>query len=596
MRTFEDFTFHFPQDPGLYLVTGVNEERPELGSNGVGKSTLFDALPFVFFGKSARGLAGGELLRDGEAAMSVRLETDNDAFARVWFTNKKAQVLFNGEAVSDVEIQKRLGLDRDMFLTATVIPQKMPLFAEYQPTIQVNLLQRLLGLERWNDYATRAGNRVAPLESAVSKLTGQVLGYEDNANSWDIGRLEQDCTMWEALRENRIADATAHLEEKRQAAQPVAGYEQWKTNLASAETSAARAGRAVQTLTTRDLTLRDRVAACVTAVELFTQAMDSLRKDYAIFGTGAPTCPTCKQDITVEHKVACGKVLAEKMAEKRTGYETAIKNLALAKKERDDNSATLTTTQIRWRTLSATVVTLQSNIRVEEQRQRIAGAAIQDAMAAEDDIKDEVNPFLASVARAKAAQEAAVAKAAEVDKERVEKSLQLERVQLWQKSFKTIRSQMISDALTQFTLEIAAVSEDLGLVGWETKPMIDPAVFESARNASGFKFVVKDPYGVERHIDAYSGGELQRVHLAIQAGLGGLVASTHGVALDFEVWDEPSSYLSQEGVVGLFAALRTRAERLQRPIFVIDHHHMHAAEVTAVYSLIRRDGKTTLEA
>jgi DNA repair exonuclease SbcCD ATPase subunit len=44
-------------DLGLVLIQGLNEDEPSASSNGAGKSTLGDALSWVLFGKTARGLS-----------------------------------------------------------------------------------------------------------------------------------------------------------------------------------------------------------------------------------------------------------------------------------------------------------------------------------------------------------------------------------------------------------------------------------------------------------------------------------------------------------------------------------------------------------
>ncbi len=42
--------------PGLWLVTGENEVEPELGANGAGKSSLFEAVHWALYGKTSRSL------------------------------------------------------------------------------------------------------------------------------------------------------------------------------------------------------------------------------------------------------------------------------------------------------------------------------------------------------------------------------------------------------------------------------------------------------------------------------------------------------------------------------------------------------------
>jgi len=43
---------------GLVLLQGVNQDSPAFDSNGAGKSSIFEALTYVLFEKTIRGLAG----------------------------------------------------------------------------------------------------------------------------------------------------------------------------------------------------------------------------------------------------------------------------------------------------------------------------------------------------------------------------------------------------------------------------------------------------------------------------------------------------------------------------------------------------------
>jgi DNA repair exonuclease SbcCD ATPase subunit len=609
-RVFDDFTFEFPQVPGLYLLTGRNEDEPALGSNGVGKSSLFDAICFALFGRSARGLTGGDLLRDGATAASVLVTTDKDSVKRVWSKTRKSTLQLNDANVSDKEILERFALTHEMFTTATIIPQSEPMFADLKPLAQVALLQDLLGLERWITYAKAAGTAADFAGSAVAKTTGQGAVVRARIEALDVTDIEARRDAWEDARLIRIANADEAVLTAIAGAQPHADMDQWIAERNAAANKLRRAESNLRVLERRGEEfgaaadkLQTELSVVTGELASVTASAKALREDNALLADGEITiCPSCHQTITAEHRKACLAALDTKLAAKRDLSDAKQLTIDRLKKELLAARAKTEAARTEWRNTNAAakavaneVITRDRVIANETHRQQTAAAALERAQLARGAIDTEVNPHLEAIAEAETKIEQAVVQLGNLEKQLAEERAGAERAELWVKSFKSIRSQLVSDALTQFAMEIVAVLEDLGLFGWEVTPMIDGAVFESARNASGFKFIVKSPNGVERDLKAFSGGELQRVRLAIQCALGAVIADTHGTALDFEFWDEPSSYLSGEGVEGLFNALRARAERLQRPIFVVDHHHVHAAAVDKVYTLVKANGRTTLE-
>src|SRR5688572_15629095 len=64
--SFKELDFSLPGVSGLYLITGSNEENPRSGSNGLGKSTLFNAICWVLYGKIPNGAKASELLNTNQ--------------------------------------------------------------------------------------------------------------------------------------------------------------------------------------------------------------------------------------------------------------------------------------------------------------------------------------------------------------------------------------------------------------------------------------------------------------------------------------------------------------------------------------------------
>src|ERR1700738_3365164 len=77
-------------DKGLILLQGDNQDDPSTSSNGAGKSSLMGAL----WGKTARGIAGDDVIRTGskKAEVSVNLfDEQHDVNWRVTRTRQKGK-------------------------------------------------------------------------------------------------------------------------------------------------------------------------------------------------------------------------------------------------------------------------------------------------------------------------------------------------------------------------------------------------------------------------------------------------------------------------------------------------------------------------
>ena len=52
-------------------MQGDNQDDPSTSSNGAGKSSLMEALCWVLWGKTARGIAGDDVIRTGAKRAEV---------------------------------------------------------------------------------------------------------------------------------------------------------------------------------------------------------------------------------------------------------------------------------------------------------------------------------------------------------------------------------------------------------------------------------------------------------------------------------------------------------------------------------------------
>jgi hypothetical protein len=150
----------------------------------------------------------------------------------------------------------------------------------------------------------------------------------------------------------------------------------------------------------------------------------------------------------------------------------------------------------------------------------------------------------------------------------------IEKSKFWIKGFKDIRLDVIEKALKQFELEANASMHELGLVDWSVQFSMDK---ESAGKNLQRKFhiFVYSPYNKDPvRWELWGGGAGQRIRVAVEMGLSNLILNGIGITSNIEVWDEPTNFLSEQGVDDLLSSLQSRATLLERQVWLIDHRSL----------------------
>ena len=99
---------------GLKLISGDNRAEPRLGANGAGKSTLWDAVCFVLYGTSVKGLRSSDLVSYGKLNVSSELTLAIDGEpVSIQRSAPPNRVFIGGEQVDQQAIEELIGLTRD---------------------------------------------------------------------------------------------------------------------------------------------------------------------------------------------------------------------------------------------------------------------------------------------------------------------------------------------------------------------------------------------------------------------------------------------------------------------------------------------------
>jgi DNA repair exonuclease SbcCD ATPase subunit len=149
--------------------------------------------------------------------------------------------------------------------------------------------------------------------------------------------------------------------------------------------------------------------------------------------------------------------------------------------------------------------------------------------------------------------------------------------EFWVKGFKDIRLFVVSQALQEFEICINNNLQRLGLNDWLVKLDIERDVDKGRSVKRGFTVMVQSPYN-DRYVSfkCWGGGVSQRLRLAGTMGLIDLIRSRTGVECNIEVWDEPTQWLSEQGIDDLLYVLEERAKEGSKKVFLIDHRKLQS--------------------
>lgn len=240
-------------EQGLVAVVGVNATDAGFDANGVGKSSILDALMWGLFGETSTrrestssdsGLKGDEIVNETvgkDCIVEVFFETTAKGVTRVrrWRKAKPDPDSKRGSGadVADVvdgvaaivenldksnvqaEIDRRLGFDRALFSQTVVRGQEDTFtFAQATPKERFDILTQIEGLEELDGWDERFRARGRLLAHELAVLQGAVAGKAQTVAVYreQAARDAEAAARWEADRaarlgalEARRADATA---------------------------------------------------------------------------------------------------------------------------------------------------------------------------------------------------------------------------------------------------------------------------------------------------------------------------------------------------------------------------------------------------
>ena len=553
----EPTTFSLSQFGGFKLISGKNVAQPRLGPNGVGKSSIWDALIFCLFNSSVKGIRPSDLASwNGSGACSVRTRWLIDGDETVIERHSNPNVLtIDGLAVEEKNVEKLLGLSRRRFLQAVMFGQNMPLFVDLAVPDRAALLDEILDLGIWLRLSDEAKKDHASLSGEIGKARESLANLNGRMQVLnDTDHLDTLIAKWDDVRAGRIDAAIRKVSEAEQELDALNERSRSITLKLNDLPDTDRLRRDMEAMVAHKVGLQERYKA------LFAENEAAGRKGRFFHDTDS--CPTCMQSIP--RSVRSGRELEMNQVAFRT--KNAMQECGAAENAVDDELQKLRGAYDAAERKRSFLAEQRAAVRADiANQERMVDAAV----IAVETIADETNPYLAQ------------RDALDAEKERVSVGIKaangvIRRLQgsmlhaeYWQQGFRRVRLFLVKRVLAQLELETGVAAIALGLVGWrigfstelETKSgTIRPGIFVQVTSPEA-----SAPW------EAWSGGEAQRIRLAVAIGLSNMIQRMAGISISFEVWDEPSTWLSPEGIEDLLECLRHRAETTGKSLWLCDH-------------------------
>jgi DNA repair exonuclease SbcCD ATPase subunit len=604
--------FEFPESAGFYFLCGDNQAEPRLEANGTGKSTIWDALCWLCFNKTSRGLKAGDVC-NWDIGKGCRVEFDYVyesvmyTVVRTWgpiawsITSYAHDVDGVTEALAADDpgnlFYSHLKLGYVPFLNSILIAQSEPMFLDLKATDKSALFSQVMNLDVWTEYSQRASLEASKLDmvirnkdSELSSLKGRVQALRESVDADD-----DMLRTWEQTHKQRLDE----IEQEHAAV--VArqnGYRNMRggciTTREAGELIISKANTIIPDLLNAIRILNNERDGLIDTINTTKGTRSALvaQLDYL---QDHDTCSKCLQDIDPRHK---SKNVTELQAQ-----ITSLDDL-------------VDVSNIRIAELSDEIEEKESSLRSKESEIEAARKKVHDASIELSSIDRDIKHADATLDALEKKMEATLLEKNPHEARRHEVLAKIEDTEAaieqlvyaldglitrhsmlsyWTKGFKDVRLYLIAESMQQLEIEVNSCLNQLGLSEWKILFDVDKET-KSGSVQRGFDVKIISPHN-ETPVpwESWSGGESQRLRIATTMGLANLIKSSTGSQFNLEVWDEPTQHMSEQGVSDLLDSLAERSQNFNKQIWIVDHRSLGYGNFDAIRTIVKTENGTTLK-
>jgi DNA repair exonuclease SbcCD ATPase subunit len=589
----EEQVITLADEPGtLGLITGINQAEPDLGANGTGKSTVWDAMCWCLFGKTIRGQRGPAILPWGVDVATPRVQFTFEVESHLYTISRTANpngIRLFREAVGPG------ALDYNLFLSTVVRGQFAESFLELTPKKKMDFLSAALVLDRWDTASIRASEakkgakaRLEDASTASASCCGRLGALTEAtalAREGHDRAVGQDMEAESARAAKRISAQDSLLVAQDRHQESLRSVEELAIEFAEQESRVACAKVGLSEMKPLLEDCQREHAAAIASHELAEEGVrDALKLQ--------DSCPTCHSYLSKEDRQAALGRAEDKAAltdanlylkqslveaiQVRVGGGEAL--LAAREGKLVEISDSSRRSELLEVELRGEVLRLEAEIESLDSQTNPHALKLKDhliQMQARHQAADD--EYRAACAEEKAAQE------------------EFDTAGFWVKGFQDIRLWLLRSALDELEALANSHTLALGLRGWRILFDVERET-KSGGIAKGFRCLIQSPTNTEPvPLESWSGGEIQRLKIATQAAMCDLIRSRFGGSMALEVWDEPGQHLSTRGCKDMMVFFRERAATLGIEVWVVDHRSTASGDFDQQLVVTRTASGTTVK-
>jgi DNA repair exonuclease SbcCD ATPase subunit len=587
-----------PVEPGLYYITGKNRFNPRLGSNGIGKSTLTDAINWVLYGKTSRGLRAGDVISWGKSSCTATLTLQiGEIEYKVTRTQNPNGIFIDRNPATQDEVDKLIRLNQGALNNSMLLPQFGESFLDLSPSAKLVMFSKVMDLDYWLERSKAADNKVVQLageinslinkgahaKGSIERLRAAIVDLKVNSEKFD------DDIKTEIKEQEWAIKHLSHLLKQQQTRSD-------ELELVAQDTKKKREEVKLQYEgINKFLSIEERkVTELRTLIKSNNNRLFELESEFLNMGDLMieKICPTCLQEVDKGHGEKHQSIITKKV-DKLKAESTEYKNqLIKIQAVIDKGTDKYNECRRKYNNIDQHCNDLAGKI--YELRNSISNAQndIYNRNKIIEKLSNKTNPFEELIAANIAERKDLKKRIAKLNEEIYDLKMQHEANVYWIKGFKRVRLFVIEEALISLEVEVNNLLVTLGLVDWKITFDIEREN-KSGGVTKGFVVLIHSP----RHkqpvrFESFSGGEVQRLRLAGDLGLSNLIMEQAGFENMVEIIDEPSEHLSAEGIEDFIVTIAGRAEDTGRQIWLIDHCSMDSTLFSGMlHCTMNKEGK-----